>query len=84
MCLPSRQTRETKGGDEIAKTQTQTFPFEILDAASPQQNEITNEGEEWLRDLSVHLTFEKTSSAASLRCARRRVVAGLNTVRSKL
>ncbi len=32
MCLPSQQTRETKGGDEIAKTQTQTFPFEILDA----------------------------------------------------
>ena len=46
MCLPSQQTRETKGGDDIAKTRTQTFPFEILDAVSPQQNERTNEGEE--------------------------------------
>lgn len=69
MCLSSQQTRETRGGDNIAKTQTQTFPCNILDAVSPQQNEITNEGEEWLRDLFVHSTFEKTSSAASLRCA---------------
>lgn len=55
MCLSSQQTWETEGGDNIAKTQTQTFPFNILDAASPQQNEITDEGEEWLRDLPAHL-----------------------------
>lgn len=46
MCLSSQQTRKTKGGDDIAKTQTQMFPFKILDAVSPQQNKITNEGEE--------------------------------------
>lgn len=27
MCLASQQTRKTKGGDDIAKTQTQTFPL---------------------------------------------------------
>lgn len=44
MRLPSQQTRETNGGDDITKTQT--FPFEILGEVSPQQNEITNGGEE--------------------------------------
>lgn len=41
----SQRTGETKGGDDIAKTQTQTLPF-WDPRVSPQQNEITNEGEE--------------------------------------
>lgn len=43
MCLSSQQTQDTKGGDNIAKTQTQTFPVKILDTVPPQQNKITNE-----------------------------------------
>lgn len=74
------EPEETKGGDDIAKTQTRTLPF-WDPRVSPQQNEITNEGEE-MTERSA--TLEEISSAARLRCACRRGVAGLNTVRSKL
>lgn len=67
MCLPSQQTRQTNGGDDIAKTQTQNVSF-----SDPWRRVSTTEQDnEWgrgmiERSICSHGLWRKTSSAASL------------------